>query len=127
VKNLSQFRKALTIGSEWTCESFSDNPAYRRGPNPRTVVHVQSNAVAFSKPGVPYDGDPHKSGSWLYFDGANGKAANWSFPDNNTAIFTYPPIDGKPRADNPKLIYRRATPRQDKPGNAVTMPSASSA
>jgi hypothetical protein len=80
VKNLAQFRRALTIGSEWTCESYSDNPAYRRGPNLRTVVHVRSNAIAFSKPGVPYDGNPHKSGSWLYFDGVNGKATNWSFP-----------------------------------------------
>jgi hypothetical protein len=115
MKNLSQFRKALTIGSEWTCESYSDNPAYCRGPNPRMVVHVQSNAVAFSTPAFPYDGNPHKNGSWLYFDGANGKAANWSFPDESTAVFTYPPIEGISRADNPRLIYRRVSRDQEKP------------
>jgi hypothetical protein len=108
MKNLAQFRTALTIGSNWTCECYSDNAAFCRGPNPRTVVHVQSNAVAFSIPGVLYDGNPRKTSSWLYFERANGKAANWSFPDEDTAVFTYPPIDGKPSGDNAKLIYRRA-------------------
>ena len=108
MKNLAQFRRALTVGSNWTCECYSDNPAFCRGPNPRTVVHVQSNAVAFSVPGVAYDGDPHKTRSWLYFDRANGKAGNWSFPDENTALFTYPSLDGKLSADNAKRIYRLA-------------------
>jgi hypothetical protein len=56
---------------------------------------------------VPYDGNPRKTGSWFYFDGAHRKAANWSFPDADTAVFTYPPVDGTPRSDNAKLIYRR--------------------
>ena len=61
-----------------------------------------------SIPGVLYNGNPHKSGSWLHFERAHGKAANWSFPDENTAVFTYPPVDGKPSTDNAKLIYRCA-------------------
>jgi hypothetical protein len=40
MKNLAQFRRALTSGSQWTYELYSDDSTYCRRPSPRTVVHV---------------------------------------------------------------------------------------
>lgn len=102
MKNLSQFRKELTVGSQWTVEHQSDFPESCRPPAPRAVMHVQSNAVAFRMLKVIGE-NPHKSGSWLYFERQHGKAGNWAFPDDNTAIFTCPGA-----SDNGRMIIRRA-------------------
>ena len=111
MKNLSQFRKALALGSNWTLEHASDNPADCRTPRGRTVVHIQSNAVAFSKEGCAYNGNPHREASWLYFDGSGDKAAFWEFPDENTAFKFFKALDGTEgrRADNCRMIYRRVS------------------
>jgi len=117
MKNLAQFRKALTVGSRWTLEHASEVAADCRAASPREVVHVQSNAVAFSIPGVAYNGNPYQTASWLYFDGAGGKAKFWEFPDENTAVKYFKAIDGTEgkRADIARMIYRRAVDqRKDK-------------
>ena len=110
MKNLTQFRHALTIGSVWTLEHH-DNTGMTIKPNKRVVIHTQSNAVAFLKEGIANNGNAHQCGSWLYFDGAGDKAAFWEFPDDNTAIKYVKAISENPqerRADGSRMIYRKA-------------------
>ena len=59
VKNLSQFKKALTIGSKWKCTYFFGTTVKEIGT--REVSIKQTNAVAFKTE----TGD-----SWLQFNSA---------------------------------------------------------
>lgn len=73
ISTLAAFKRALTIGSEWqhrwrntTPQGITESPwDYRQ------VVHVQSNAVAFSKSPDPAvveasKSRPHANASWLW-------------------------------------------------------------
>lgn len=84
--NLSQFKKALVLGSKWHMVYHLDfdhrNPdgsiVFRDKDNGvRDVSIVQTNAVAFRRP----DGKD----SWLHF----GKASEWRF-ENEKAIHLTP-------------------------------------
>lgn len=85
MKNLSQFKKALTVGSRWKLEA----EWLGEQPEERIVEVVQTNAVAFRRPNGKL--------SWLYFD----KAADWEFKDGsaffwkpNCPALLYTPITG---------------------------------
>jgi hypothetical protein len=110
MKNLAEFRRALTVGSLWTTEHASDAPQNSRPVSkPKKVVHVQSNAICFEIPGVPYDGNPGRTGSWVYFDRPADKAKWWEFPDENTAIHYWLDSNTRERrTDNTRIIFRRA-------------------
>ena len=107
--NLAQFRKALSLGSKWTTQHASDHPDSNRPESaPKAVVHVQSNAICFEIPGVPYDGNPGRTGSWVQFDGKGDKAPFWEFPDENTAVHYFRDcMTGERRTDRTRIIFRK--------------------
>lgn len=87
IQNLSQFKKALTLGSKWHCvyhlafdHREPDGKVVYKDEDKgiREVKVVQSNAVAFEVPGKT---EP----SWLWF----GKASEWKFENNQAIFFTF--------------------------------------
>ena len=83
ITSLAQFRRALTVGSEWQFRfrNVTGGVATESPWSYRQVVHVQSNAVAFSKSPDPDAVDaarlrPHANASWLW----HPKASRCSFP-----------------------------------------------
>ena len=107
MKNLSQFKKTLTLGSEWTLSFEGGDDTTNRAPVKRTVQHIQSNAVAFSKGDASYHGNPYKECSWLYFE--SGEAKLWDFPNESTAVYYFKDLDtGERRTDTAHMVYRKA-------------------
>lgn len=84
--NAKAKRELSIIGSKWKAAYYEHGTYKDMGL--REVAHVQSNAVAFAK--IPYVSvesvkeNPHRNGSWLYFDG--GSKQKFEVLENGTII-----------------------------------------
>jgi hypothetical protein len=76
INNLSQFKKALTLGSVWETFYFDNAGAYA-SLGVRPVSIKQTNAVAFKT--------PSGTDSWLHYDKAN----MYSFNDGKVQVYTH--------------------------------------
>jgi len=72
MKNLAEFKRALSLGSEWATFHMLAN----KDLGTRNVDSVQSNAVTFSMPGG--------ESSWLYFP----KASDCRFDPDDPNVVT---------------------------------------